>query len=98
MLFPEKVAKSAFFGEKGENTGFYPFLAKNGVFGVPEGLVLHQPLAPGPCPGRGRLPRASGAPARRASPTGVDGAEREPMGSRRDGHLSREERPTAPAH
>jgi len=39
MLFLEKVAKRVFFGEKGEKAGIYPFLAKNGVFGTPEGLM-----------------------------------------------------------
>jgi len=59
-----------------------------GFLGPRRGLFYINPSRRGPVPVPGTwLPRACGAPARRVSPTGVDGAEQYPLGSCRDGHL-----------
>jgi len=83
------MVKKAFFAQNGKKAGIYPFLAKRGISWPRRGLFYINPSRRGPVPVPGTwLPRASGAPARRVSHSGVEVAEREPMGSRRDGRTS----------
>jgi len=71
------MVKMAIFGQNGRNTGICPFLGKKGVFGPPQGPLLHQPLAAGPCPRPGGgypaplAPRPEGE-VRRRGRTGAD--------------------------
>jgi len=75
----------AFLAEMRKKRVFTPFWLKRGFWGPAEGWFYINPSRRGPVPVPGPVCWRLGAPARRVSRTGVDAAERGPLGSRRDG-------------